>query len=209
MTQPPRIATWMLKHFGSGPDNDTLLGDLAEQYQRNGSAMWYWRQALKAIPVSLFKEIRGHKWIAARALLTGWVVWMICEIMIPPLGRGFYYFSRVSCPLSSYYCDTPPHWRTIRLGNWPVSSQPADRCRTVLCRFVYFHGPVAFPAILHLFLSVRGHGCLRWACQPRDPVRDSCLCFTARYSARRRIALRQIQDSGGLGPSGQRQTAAG
>ena len=77
MTQPPRIATWMLKHFGSGPDNDTLLGDLAEQYQRNGNAMWYWRQALKAIPVSLFKEIRGHKWIAGRALLTGWAVWMI------------------------------------------------------------------------------------------------------------------------------------
>jgi hypothetical protein len=75
MTQPPRIAMWMLKHFGSGPDNDTLLGDLAEQYQRNGSAMWYWRQALTAIPVSLFKEIRGHKWIAGGALLTGWSVW--------------------------------------------------------------------------------------------------------------------------------------
>ena len=70
---------WMLKHFGSGPDNDTLLGDLAEQYQRNGNTMWYWRQALKAIPVSLFKEIRGHKWIAGGALLTGlltgWSTW--------------------------------------------------------------------------------------------------------------------------------------
>ena len=83
MTQPPRIATWMLKHFGPGPDNDTLLGDLAEQYQRNGNAMWYWRQALKAIPVSLFKEIRGHKWIAGRALLTGWAVWMIFLRMVP------------------------------------------------------------------------------------------------------------------------------
>jgi hypothetical protein len=83
MTQPPRIATWMLKHFGSGPDNDTLLGDLAEQYRRNGSAMWYWRQALKAMPVSFFKEIRRHKWIAARALLTGWATWMIFVTMIP------------------------------------------------------------------------------------------------------------------------------
>jgi hypothetical protein len=49
MTQPPTIAAWMLKHFGSGPDNDTLLGDLAEQYQRNGNTMWYWRQALTAM----------------------------------------------------------------------------------------------------------------------------------------------------------------
>ena len=83
MTQPPRIATWMLKHFGSGPDNDTLLGDLAEQYRRSGSAMWYWRQALKAMPVSFFKEIRGHKWIAASSLLTGWAGWMIFVTMIP------------------------------------------------------------------------------------------------------------------------------
>ena len=92
MRQPPRIATWMLKHFGSGPDIETLLGDLAEQYQRNGNAMWYWRQALKAIPVSSFKVIRAHKWIAARALLTGWVVWIICKKMIPPLLMGVYYF---------------------------------------------------------------------------------------------------------------------
>jgi hypothetical protein len=106
MTQPPRIATWLLKHFGSGPDNETLLGDLAEQYQRNGNTMWYWRQALKAIPVSLFKEIRAHKWIAARALLTGWVVLMICEIMIPPLMRKFYYFR-----LAGYY--VPHFWEIV------------------------------------------------------------------------------------------------
>ena len=37
--QPPRIATWMLKRFGSGPNNDALLGDLVEQYTQNGSAM--------------------------------------------------------------------------------------------------------------------------------------------------------------------------
>jgi hypothetical protein len=30
--RPPRIATWMLEHFGSGPNIDTVLGDLAEQY---------------------------------------------------------------------------------------------------------------------------------------------------------------------------------
>jgi hypothetical protein len=81
----------MLKHFASGPDNDTLLGDLAEQYQRNGSSMWYWRQALKAIPVSFFKEIRGHKWIAARALLTGWTVWIAFVKIIPPLPLALFF----------------------------------------------------------------------------------------------------------------------
>ncbi len=80
--QPPRIATWMLKHFGSGPNNDALLGDLAEQYPQKDSAMWYWRQAMKAIPVSFFKEIRGHKRIAARALVTGWIMWILGGISI-------------------------------------------------------------------------------------------------------------------------------
>ncbi len=76
--QPPGIATWLLQHFGSGPNNDAVLGDLAEQYLQKNSAMWYWRQAMKASPVSLVKEIQGHKWIAARALLIGWGMWTLC-----------------------------------------------------------------------------------------------------------------------------------
>jgi hypothetical protein len=48
----------MLKHFGSGPNNDAVLGDLAEQYRHKNRAMWYWRQAMKAIPVSFLKEKR-------------------------------------------------------------------------------------------------------------------------------------------------------
>ena len=83
--QPPRIATWMLKHFGCGPDNDTVLGDLAEQYRHKGSAMWYWRQAMKAIPVSVLREIRAHKPIAARALLMGWTMWILAGALIFPL----------------------------------------------------------------------------------------------------------------------------
>jgi len=89
--QPPRIATWMLKHFGSGANIDAVLGDLAEQYLQKDSAMWYWRQAMSAIPVSFFKEIRGHKRIAARALLTGWVMWILCSKSIFPLVSPFFF----------------------------------------------------------------------------------------------------------------------
>src|SRR5580704_6183206 len=89
--QPPAMATWMLKHFGSGPNNHTLMGDLAEQYQQNDSAMWYWRQAVKAIPISLFREIRAHKLIAARALMTGWGIWILCLLSIFPLLARLYF----------------------------------------------------------------------------------------------------------------------
>src|SRR5262245_12150954 len=83
--QPPRVATWMLKHLGSGPDNEALLGDLAEQYLEKNSAVWYWRQAMKAIPVTFFREVRGHKQTAAGALLTGWVLWILGGALIFPL----------------------------------------------------------------------------------------------------------------------------
>lgn len=81
----PRTATWALRHFGSGPNIDVLLGDLAEQYQQNRSAMWYWRQTLKAIPITLFRDIRGHKSSAAKALITGWVLWILAARLVSPL----------------------------------------------------------------------------------------------------------------------------
>jgi len=81
--QPPAIAAWLLKHFGCGPDNDVVLGDLAEQYLQK-SGMWYWRQVLKGIPVSIVKEALAHKRIATTAIVTGWVVWLSFVVLIYP-----------------------------------------------------------------------------------------------------------------------------
>jgi hypothetical protein len=44
-TEPPAIATWMLQHFGSSPNNAELMGDLDERYRQGRSRTWYWRQA--------------------------------------------------------------------------------------------------------------------------------------------------------------------
>jgi hypothetical protein len=71
---PPVIATWLLRNLGSGPNNEAVLGDLAEEISRKG-AMWYWRQALRAIPVSAFREVRGHKLLAVRAVVVAFVLW--------------------------------------------------------------------------------------------------------------------------------------
>ena len=79
--RPPAIATWIWKHFGCGPNQEAVLGDLAEEYSRKGSRMWYWRQVLKAIPVSVFKEVRSHKRIAARAMMIGWAIWTVFAVM--------------------------------------------------------------------------------------------------------------------------------
>lgn len=78
--QPPALAHWLLKHLGSSPNNDAVLGDLNERYRNSGSPIWYWRQALVSIVTSFFHEIWGHKLQAVRALLTGWLVKAICLV---------------------------------------------------------------------------------------------------------------------------------
>lgn len=69
-SQPPIVATWVLTHFGNR--NEVLAGDLIEEYRRGRTVGWYWRQVLMAILVGCGDEIRTHKLLTVRALVTGW-----------------------------------------------------------------------------------------------------------------------------------------
>jgi hypothetical protein len=70
--QPPRLATWILRHFGVGPSNDSLLGDLAEEYSQGRTRLWYWREVATALILGFAQEIKEHKWLAMRAVAVGW-----------------------------------------------------------------------------------------------------------------------------------------
>jgi len=48
-TQPPLLATWLLRYFGCGRTNDAVLGDLSERYQKGRTGRWYWKQVLLTI----------------------------------------------------------------------------------------------------------------------------------------------------------------
>ena len=48
-------------------------------------------QAMKAIPVSFFRNIRVHKWAAARALLIGWLLWILYVTTIFPLITPYFF----------------------------------------------------------------------------------------------------------------------
>jgi len=63
-SNPPRVAHWLLERCASGPQAESLIGDMLEQYQRGRSAMWYWRQTISAIAASFAAEIRQHKLLA-------------------------------------------------------------------------------------------------------------------------------------------------
>ena len=68
--QPPRIATWLLERLG--PRNGSaLLGDLREEWHRGRWRVWYWRQALTAISVNVFRDARVHPLLTVRALALG------------------------------------------------------------------------------------------------------------------------------------------
>ena len=72
--RPPLVASWLLERLCSDP---SLTGDLVEEYGARRSALWYWRQAIVAVSVYPFSQILEHKWLAVRAIATGYVIWYV------------------------------------------------------------------------------------------------------------------------------------
>jgi hypothetical protein len=94
-TRTPRFATWLLRSFGSSAHIESIVGDLAERYNRNRSASWYWRQALAAIALLAIKDIRRHKLLTIRSLMIGWAVVLTGYGPLYLVVKRFYTFQRV------------------------------------------------------------------------------------------------------------------
>jgi hypothetical protein len=54
------LATWMLEHLTPPPRNESLSGDLLEEFRSGRSIVWYWRQVVSAIAVRLFNKSRDY-----------------------------------------------------------------------------------------------------------------------------------------------------
>jgi uncharacterized protein involved in exopolysaccharide biosynthesis len=50
-SRPPHFADWLLQRLTSGPRQQSIIGDLHEQYGRGRSVFWYWRQTITTILV--------------------------------------------------------------------------------------------------------------------------------------------------------------
>ena len=55
---PPRIATWLLERLGPAYRNESLVGDLFEEYQQDRTHAWYWRQVIVAILIGQASSLR-------------------------------------------------------------------------------------------------------------------------------------------------------
>jgi len=75
----PRTATWFLNRFGSNTENQSVLGDLSEQYQRGRGSIWYWRQVLSIVYMGLFREFHSDKRRFIGSLVSAWCVWGVLQ----------------------------------------------------------------------------------------------------------------------------------
>jgi len=109
-TRPPKVAKWLLGHFGSSPNNDSVIGDLDERYRAGRSEAWYWRQALWTILVSFVRAVCGHKLMALRAVVIGWSLFIVSRY-------GFEATRRLIFALAVWYRVWPHDW--IQIGVQP------------------------------------------------------------------------------------------
>jgi hypothetical protein len=70
--KPPAVATWILEHLTFGGKNDSLAGDLLEEFRRGRPASWYWRQVCGATACGIIKEVSNHWLVMVFAAL--WTV---------------------------------------------------------------------------------------------------------------------------------------
>ena len=66
----PLVATWLIERFCGEP---AIAGDLIEEYTEGRSALWFWKQALIAVIACSATRVWDHKWLAIRAIATGYV----------------------------------------------------------------------------------------------------------------------------------------
>jgi hypothetical protein len=87
VTDPPRLATWLLQRFSWGPRGESLVGDLLEQYQQKRSSVWYWRQVVTAMVASTTSEVAAHKLLAVRAVAVGALASVLFSVPVHWLGE--------------------------------------------------------------------------------------------------------------------------
>jgi hypothetical protein len=86
-TRAPRMATWLLLRFSSGPHGEAIAGDLMERYAAHPSRAWYWRQVLSAIRADIATSLRDNTWRTALLVILGLVAYAATSFPVTWLVR--------------------------------------------------------------------------------------------------------------------------
>jgi hypothetical protein len=75
MKTPPAFATVMLMCLG--PDDESFIGDLLEEYESGRSRGWYWRQVLSAVLLGSARHVAAHPVSALITVAMGWATLLL------------------------------------------------------------------------------------------------------------------------------------
>ena len=110
MNKPaPRLATWLLIRFGSGPHGEAIAGDLMEQYAAHPSRWWYWRQVFSAIRADIVTTVRDNRWRTTAAIALVWVAYFVTAFPATWLVR------RSRLITQAWLSDVDPEWFLLTL----------------------------------------------------------------------------------------------
>jgi hypothetical protein len=141
--------TWVLERAGL---DDAVTGDLSEQLLAHGSSAWYCRQALMAVALHWGRTLLEHKWLAARAIATGWVVWAALFVLRLQIGQGATQHEWLAAGAAA----------AIRYGNWFVIGWTIGNLHrpyhgSMVLAYAVFMLLMSTPAVSHLVISTLGH----------------------------------------------------
>jgi len=72
MKRPPALARILLNRLG--PSEQSLVGDVYEEYAAGRSRGWFWRQVVAAVACAAVVDIRCAPRRTAMSVMTGWLV---------------------------------------------------------------------------------------------------------------------------------------
>jgi hypothetical protein len=155
MAPPERssFGTWLLEHAGV---DDALVGDLAEgslrlrSEQGERSGLWYWRQVVAAIAQSWTQTIVHHKWLALRAIATGWVLWAMLFIVMNALNNSA---SQAWIPMASALIR---YGQWLAIG-WVIGVLHRPYYASMVLPYVLFTMIMSVPAVSQMVVTIFGH----------------------------------------------------
>jgi hypothetical protein len=84
-SHPPEGAIWLLERCSLGRRNDSLVGDLIEEFGQGQTRAWFWKQTIIALTVSFASELGRSPLLIVRAMASGWVSLYIGRFLIDGL----------------------------------------------------------------------------------------------------------------------------
>ena len=132
-----RLAYWLLRRFGVWQQNESLIGDIEEEYRAGRPWHWLWRQTLVAIAGTNARALWSHKLLALRAVVIGAVVTWCFTLLVaylswaqiyPLTGGGADGIRRLLLMALGLANLTVPYW----LAGWIVARLHREQQSTMV-----------------------------------------------------------------------------